>query len=484
MKDKNRIRIVLADPPNSENNPYGIAFPNFGILYLIAYLRKNIKNIDIHYINASSPFNTQLERIKEISPDIYGLSLSSPFARIGCNVINEIKNRMPDLPVVCGGPHATVAPRDVLSNSKTDICCIGEGEETFLQIVKVLWNGGSLETIAGIAFRDSSGNIIISPKRALIPNLDAIPLPAWDIIRFSDYSGCRKAMAKPSAGIIASRGCPYNCTFCSNPVWRLGYPRLRLRSPDNIASEVKLLYNRGVREIYFRSDEMNPDIDWATSVFDSIARLELKDLHIQCNLRAKPMAKELAAAMQRAGCWLCHIGVESGSQRVLDGIRKGVTIAEIESTAKVLKEHSIKIYAFIMFYQAWEADNRLQTESTKEVIGTLKFVLKMRLKGLIDFMSCSFAAPFPGSDLDEIARRYNLKRPLRRPFEVITPQDITLRLPGIPLWEMALLRSLGLLTQAALFFLATESYRPSTLWQNVRHAIYKMKYLVGLKTKV
>lgn len=482
MKRKDNLCIVLADPPNPESNPYGTAFPNLGLLYLAAYLREHIDNIEIHYINASYSMHDHVELVKKYAPDIYGLSMSSPFAQIGYNLINEVKLKIPKLFIVCGGPHATAAPQDIFRNSFADACCLGEGEETFFQLVISLRCGDSLNNIAGISFRDSTGTITTSRNRPLIPSLDKIPFPAWDLIQLNDYSGCRKAMAKPSAAIIASRGCLFNCTFCSNPVWRNERPWLRLRSPENIAEEVLLLYNRGIREIYIRSDEMNSNLDWAIAVFNALAKLDLKDLYFQCNLRAKPVTKVLAEAMKRARCWLCHIGVESGSQRVLNGIQKGVTIADIENACRILKECGIKTYAFVMLYQAWEVFSNLQTENTMEVAGTLLYIVKMRLKGLIDFMSCGFTTPYPGSDLYEIAIKNNLIRPSRKLVQVITPQDITLQLPGTQLWKMELLRRFGLLTQAMLFLLASESYRAITIRQNIQHAAYKLRYFLGLKT--
>jgi len=225
---------------------------------------------------------------------------------------------------------------------------------------------------------------------------------------------------------------------------------------------------------------MNPNLAWAVAVFNAVAELNLKDLHLQCQLRAKPMTSELAAAMHRAGCWLCYIGVESSSQRVLDGIGKHVTVANVESAAQTLKTFGIKVYAFIMMYQVWETGGHLQVESTKEVLQTLQFVLRMRLKGLIDFMSCGLTTAYPGAYLYTIANRHDLERPRRQLPQVLTPQDITLRLPGISQRQMLLARTLGLMTQALLFLSAPESYRPVTLRQNLRQAGYKLRYLLGL----
>jgi hypothetical protein len=226
---------------------------------------------------------------------------------------------------------------------------------------------------------------------------------------------------------------------------------------------------------------MNPNLPWAIAVFDALAQLKLNGLRFQCQIRAKPVTPELAAAMKRAGCWLCYIGVESSSQRVLDGIAKGVTRCDIEAAARTLKQHGLRVYAFIMLYQAWESEGRLQTETTREVMGTLKFVLTMRLKGLVHFMSCGFTTAYPGADLHDICLRHHLGRPIPVRRGVVTPQDITMRLPGVPWWQMVLARTLGLLTQATLFLLAPEGGRRLTFGQNMHHAAYKLRYLLGLR---
>jgi anaerobic magnesium-protoporphyrin IX monomethyl ester cyclase len=476
-----RNRIVLADPPNPSRNPYGTAFPNLGILYLVATLRRAIPNLDIYYIEARHSRREHLSLVETIAPCVYGLSFASPFAGISLQLMDEVKSRCSHTYVVCGGAHPTADPVDVLKSSHADVCCMGEGEKTFVEVVKAVLSGGDFSTVAGIACRSEDRGMHFGSERPLIADLDEIPFPAWDLINFDVYPGCRKSRGGVSTAIVASRGCPFNCTFCSNPVWKLRRPWLRKRSPENIAGEVELLYDRGVREIYLRSDEMNPDHDWCISVFDALSALNHPDLHFQCNLRVAPVTSALAESMSRARCWLCHLGVESGSQRVLNGVRKHITLSQVERACDILKSNNVRVYAFMMLYQAWEEDGVLQIETTREVFQSMRLILRLRRKGLVDHTSWSLATPYPGSELYQLCVKYDLirdKKMYHRPV-VITPHDITTHLPGVSKMSMAFARSLGLLLQGLLFISSRESYRKQTLMSNLRHALVKLKYILG-----
>jgi radical SAM superfamily enzyme YgiQ (UPF0313 family) len=310
--------------------------------------------------------------------------------------------------------------------------------------------------------------------------LDEIPFPAWDLIDFREYIGRRKYRGFPSTSIQASRGCPYDCTFCSNPVWKLQKPWVRKRSPANIAEEVEQLYRRGIREVYLQSDEMNPDLKWCIAVFDALADLGHKDLYFQCNLKARPVTEELAEAMARANCWLVHLGIESASQRVLDGIGKHITMADVRRTCRLLSRRGIKIFAFFMLYQAWERDGGLCVETTAEVLQSLAALVSLRVRRLIHYMSWTFATPIPGSELYQIARRHELieDRPWARgPLSIY---DVSMRLPGIGPGSMRLARTLGFLLQGLFVVTSAEFYGRKALGKNLRRAARRLAYMLSL----
>ncbi len=301
------MKIVLAELPfKGGRAERGEGTPNLGILYLVSALRRDVAGLEIHYLEGRHDLESHVAEVGRISPDLYGLSFVSPYDVLAYRTITAVKNKYPSLPIICGGPHPTADPESVFGHTPADICCLGEGEETIVELVKNYMTGGDLSTVAGIAYRDN-GQVRRTPLRPVVQNLDDLPHPAWDIIDFSRYIGQPTYKGTPSTSITASRGCPFNCTFCSNPIWKLQKPWVRLRSPQNITEEVEYLYQRGIREIYIESDELNPNLEWCIAVFKALKDLGHSDLYFQCNLRARPIAEELAVALSEANCWLAHV---------------------------------------------------------------------------------------------------------------------------------------------------------------------------------
>lgn len=476
------MRIILADPPIGEIKDKNIEnimeYPNIGILYLISFLRSKIEGLEIHYLTGKLTLAEHLAEVDRLQPDLYGLSFASTYAALAYETMNSLRRAHPALKMVCGGAHPTAAPEEVLEKSAADGCCLGEGEETLTELVRYYLTGeGGLAQITGIAYREN-GQIRRTPRRPYLMNLDEIPFPAWDYIKFEDYVGCRKYKGFPSTALISSRGCPFNCTFCSNPVWKLQKPWIRNRSPKNIAEEVEYLYQRGVREVFIRADEINPDHDWAVAVFKALQALGHADLYFQCNLKAKPVTDELAENMSKANCWAVHLGIESANQRVLDGIKKVIELKDIEHSCRMMKKHKIKVFAFCMLYQVWEDKGQLQVETPREVHNSLAFMLKLRLQNLINFMSWTIATPYPGSQLYDLAEKYQLRIPSPDGQKVIHNYEISMNLPGISKRQIRLSRAEGLLLQGLFVLISKEFYGRKSIGANLRHAVKRLKFIV------
>jgi len=220
---------------------------------------------------------------------------------------------------------------------------------------------------------------------------------------------------------------------------------------------------------------MNCDLDWAVGVFEALGSLGHRDLFFQCNLRAWPITPALARAMRQAQCWLCHVGIESGSDRVLDGIRKGVNLEQIKAGLGVVKQYGIKSYAFMMLYQAWEGNKGLEWESTREAMESLRFILRLCRQRLVYQISWAFATPYPGAELYRVCQKYGLFRGNAAQEPPLTTHEITLRLPGVSRLDMLLLRSLGLSLQAWLNCREERATRTSSA---LRHTLLKGKYLM------
>ncbi len=350
-----KFRVVFADPPfGRESKGEAVTeSPNLGILYIISYVRERLPDIEFIYLEPFLSMQEHLEKIKEIKPDVYAISFTTPRRELSFETIAKVKNLGLSMLMVAGGAHPTIDPQDVLNNSPIDVCIIGEGEETTYELLKKLQAKETIRDIIGTVNKEKDNGV-----RPLLTNIDF--LPAWDIIDFENYDVAVSKKRRMSY-LLPIRGCPNYCTYCSNPVWKLEKPWVRQRSPKNIAEEVNYLYNKGIREIYLRSDTFNVDIKWCLEVCDEILKLGLKGMTFQCNLRADKVNSELAQRLKAIKVWLVHIGLESANNRVLKGIGKNVTQEDNLRTLKILKEHSIKVYGFLMLYNAW---GRQMTDSS------------------------------------------------------------------------------------------------------------------------
>ena len=239
-----KFKILLADPPQIAGG-YDLAYPNLGILYLVGYAKKLISKgilpdiFEFYYLEGFCDLEGHIKRIKEINPDLYGLSFVSLLREGAFKTIRALKREMPNLPILCGGVHPTLNYEEVLRDSPADFCAVGEGEITFTSFLEAFAKRKEDRfSIPGIAFKNN-GEIVFSEKRDFVKNLDDISFPDWGLVDFSKYRGNLYRKKSPSTAILASRGCPWNCVFCSNPVWRSGYPRVRLRSPQKIVEEIE-----------------------------------------------------------------------------------------------------------------------------------------------------------------------------------------------------------------------------------------------------
>jgi radical SAM superfamily enzyme YgiQ (UPF0313 family) len=403
-------RIVLADPPNIQSNWVIANHPNLGVLYLISYLRQRDPGLELHYLDMHLDLAEHLEALDRIQPDLYGLSFSAMRENDAFLTISAIKQRFPSLPLICGGPYPTVMAEHVLSTLPVDVCVKGEGELTLAELIRAFRDQKPFDAIPGIAFKHD-GRVVETCKRPLVADIDSLPFPAWDLVDFKKYRGTYQFLARPNTSIITSRGCPFNCVFCANPVLKLSRPWLRMRSPTNVCDEIALLYRLGIREVSIRSDEFNPVLAWPLEFCKEIQKRGFRGLYLQGNVRADNLTNDLAREMKRANFWLVQLGIESGNQRTLDGIRKKLTLEQISEGCRILKRHGIKVYGYVMLYHAWEEDGNFCCETPEDVDRTLAFLRELRAQRLLDYMSCSTATPMIGSELYDIAKRHQRLKP-------------------------------------------------------------------------
>ncbi len=245
-------------------------------------------------------------------PEIVGITVNTFQVKEARNIAKKAKNR--NARVIIGGPHAFVWDKKVDGN--VDQIVVGEGENEWLAFI-------------------GAGSVI--------QTIDDIPAPDYSLVDMDKFSGVEPVGAMPSMAIMASRGCPFSCTFCNTPVfWG---KKVRYRNPQSVVDEVEFLHKRyGINEIFFQDDTMNLDHEWGTAIFNDIIRRGLNNemlFKIDCRVNEKLLSREFLELAKRAGVWNIFYGIESGSQLMLDRMKKGITIAEVKRAIALTKEVGI-----------------------------------------------------------------------------------------------------------------------------------------------
>ena len=255
-----KLKVVFADPPfGHESKGEAVTeSPNLGILYIISYAKSRLPNVEFTYLEPFLSMEEHLEKIKQIKPNVYAISFTTPRRELSFKTINEVSKLGLKMLMVAGGAHPTIDPQDVLKNTPIEICIIGEGEETVTELLKNVQSKEPTSNVAGTVNQQKNNGV-----RPLLKDINFFP--AWEIIDFENYD-IAVSKKKRMAYLLPIRGCPNYCTYCSNPVWKLEKPWIRQRSPKNIAQEINYLYGRGIREIYLRSDTFNVNIKWCLEV--------------------------------------------------------------------------------------------------------------------------------------------------------------------------------------------------------------------------
>jgi len=424
--------------------------PPIGILYIASYLKRNISGIEISIIDGLiSGYNNSVSKIKDFKPDILGVSFNTPVALSAYSLTKEIKKHLPDALIIAGGPHATALPEECLRESGVDIVVIGEGEESVYEIVKKFSNEKKLdcydlEQIKGIAFLNR-GTFIQTKVRPYIKDLDSIPFPDRSLVNMSEYRGWYLCKQTPETIMIFSRGCPFQCIFCSNKVWNISYPRVRLRSPKNIVDEIELLKKEyGVQEVFDNSDEFNNSMEHAKNICREMIKRNI-GITWKTQLRAYPLDEELVELMAKSGCWYVHLGIESGNEQTLCGIRKQITLEQVVKACYLLKKYKIKVFGLFMLFNVWEEKGQLKYEDSSLSLKTLDFAKKLIKDGLLDYIGWSITTPYPGSKLFDIAKKHNLFKPgLEKNWDSWLKDDFfVMQLPGIKDKAIAKIKTKG-----------------------------------------
>jgi radical SAM superfamily enzyme YgiQ (UPF0313 family) len=280
-----------------------------------------------------------------------------------------------------------------MSDSKADYAVIGEGEKTVVELMVAIGNDIRLSNVKGIAYK-SDGKVIINSPRDPILNLDTISYPARRLLDMNRYTthhfksfGLKLPYKVKSTTLISSRSCPYACTMCFRDVWG---NKWRGRSPENIVGEIKLLNRDGFNGFVFNDDTFVVDCKRAMGFCQQLIDSKL-DVKWYCNGRVNLMDKEFLELMARSGCVGVAYGIESGNQAILDSIKKGITLEQIERVVKETKNAGIHVTGYFML--------GILGDSKQTIQQTLDFARKLDL----DFYGFTMTSPIEGTPMHKEA---------------------------------------------------------------------------------
>lgn len=394
--------------PASRSNSSSVPF---GLLYVGSYLQKyggmkteiiDLKTIFYHPFN-SLPEVTRhglerkiLERVGRIKPSLVGITCLVTEVKEVLGLSADIKRLVPDTVIVVGGIHPTMYPEDLLNDgSPVDYIVIGEGEKTFTELYRTLSNGHSAQDIPGVAWFNGQ-QVCRTPPLSSIEDLDTIPFPMYDKINTDYYFrpgiNTIRNMFLSSAKILTSRGCLSQCTFCVNKNlhWLMGSSKpFRQRSVENVVDEIEYLARRYAIDGFYLCDDAFCIRKEFT--FDFCIELTRRNLGLiwATETRVNLVSREVIKAMRDAGCVQLDFGVESGSQKVLNRMKKSITIEQVRNAFRWCHELGVRPMANFMFNTTGETEDDVQKT--------------LALAREIDacFYSYGLMTPFPGTDIYE-----------------------------------------------------------------------------------
>ena len=406
---RRKMKVILIDPPFERlmgiYNPF---FP-LGLGYLAAVCKaggvdvqiyradipsrgekikqeKNITSLQLHhnYRQALEDENNFVwdeirGRIMSFRPDLVGIQVMTP--KLGsAKMVSRITKRISkDILVVWGGPHPTLDPAGCLSDENVDILVRQEGEETIKQLILCFQRGAGREGINGISFREN-GSIRHNPPQPLISDLDSIPFPSRESL-------LKKELFYPEdfGDILISRGCPFCCAFCSSSgLWTR---KVRRRSVENIIAEIRSIKKEFKTRIYkFHDDSFTLDRGLTISLCRAIIKEKL-DIGWFCDTRLDLIDSELLSLMKKAGCLGINVGIESGSEKILKYISKGIGINAIKRGVALLNKSRLDWHAYFMI--------GFPPETEADLKETVKLIKEIRPPAIV----LSIFTPYPETDI-------------------------------------------------------------------------------------
>ena len=381
------IDVLLINPydENALKNALGFIAPPMNLMYLASSLEKesySVKIVDDDLLQKG--YKKVSELAEKLNPQIVAVTATTSTIKSALKYVELIKNVLPDSITVIGGPHTTFMPFETLKEAENlDVVVVGEGEETLVELANQATESiPKLDEVKGIIYRDlKNGNLKATPPRPLIKNLDSLPFPARHLVPFNSYNKSKEK----TAGIITSRGCVYSCNYCSSSL--IMGKKFRSRSPENVVDEIEsIIVDYKIPDIGFMDDTFMLNKKRANDIANEIKARDL-DVSFVASSRVDTVDQNLLENLKNSGLKTLYYGVESGSQHILNLMKKGITLKQAEDAVKTAKKAGLEVLtSFILGYPG---------ETEEDMNNTIDFSIKLDP----DYSQYSILTPFPGTTI-------------------------------------------------------------------------------------
>lgn len=389
------MKVLLINPPNK--NQIACTLPAFieeekgvtpplGVLLIAAYLR-SLGEHEVNVIDAqveNMDYKMLEARIRKINPDVIGITGISMALKDVAYTVRLSKAIKPEVKVVVGGPHAQCYPEETARLKGVDYVVYGEGEIAFSLLLGAIDNVDLLKKIKGLAFLTPDEKFIDTGHPEPVKDLDSLPFPARDLTPFMEYYSLIMRR-RPVTNIITSRGCPFKCNYCNRPAFER---KFRPRSAKNVVAEIKECTDMGIRDFIFYDDTFTIDRRRVIDICEGIILLN-RNVSFDIRTRVDIVDEEMLGYLKKAGCSAIHYGVESGSEKVLRNLNKGISLEMISNAFRITRRLRIGTLAYFMIGSPGET--REDIEKTFRLVGEIK----------PDYSFFSVFTPYPGTKIYE-----------------------------------------------------------------------------------
>jgi len=383
--------------------------PPIGLAYLAGSARA--AGHEVHIVDAVGEAPTQSTALDDERYTLRGLTADEVADRVPADaqllgvscmfsqdwpylkrVLRRLRERFPHIPIAAGGEHITAMPEVALADGLVDFCVLGEGEETLVELLDAIGSGRRMREVAGLVYRDGD-QIVRNATRARVAEIDGLPLPAWDLFPIEAYLGggygfgVDRGRCMP---ILATRGCPYRCTFCSSPqMWTTKWVA---RDPAAVLDEIRGYMER-YRATNFDFYDLTAIIrrDWIIAFCRLVLASGLEfTWQLPTGTRSEAIDEEVAHLLHATGCRNITYAPESGSPSELRRIKKKVKLDSMKHSMRACTRQGIYVKANIVF--------GFPGQTRRELWESMRFIVAMAALGVRDTMVYLFC-PYPGSEM-------------------------------------------------------------------------------------